>query len=169
MSDAPSFLPARFARDGAEATAAFSLTLDNPVEEVWAALTEPETLAQWLAPGTIELKAGGAAKLEFVDSGIVIDSQVTAVDPPRLLEYSWSGPGEPARPVTWTLEPIGAVTGLTLTLRLPATEDVARSAAGWAAHLEMLAATLFGASIKFPFEVFKAARAAYGEQLARTA
>ena len=52
-----------------------------------------------------------------------------------------------------------------LTLTLPASEDVARSCAGWEAHLEMLAAALEGVPIKFPFESFKAAREAYKAQL----
>ncbi|MGZ3375012.1 MAG: SRPBCC family protein [Phenylobacterium sp.] len=169
MSETASYLTARFNRRGATVTAELRLTLDNHLHEVWAALTEPDRLAQWLAPGAIALERGGAAKLEFIDSGIVIDSQVTAVEPLRLLEYSWSGPGEPSRPVRWELEPIGAATILTLRLTLPADEDVARSVAGWAAHLEMLTAMLLGAPMKFPFPVFKAAREAYGAELSRVA
>ena len=79
--------------------------LEQDPQAVWAMLTEPRKLAEWLAPGTIEPRAGGAAKLNFTDSGIVIDSKVSAFDPPRLLEYSWSGPEEPERPLRWELEP----------------------------------------------------------------
>ena len=104
-------------------------------------------------------------KLNFVDSGIVIDSVITAFDRWHLLEFSWSGPGEPERPVLFELEPVGAMVGLKLTLSVPDTEDAGRSAAGWAAHLDMLAAALAGAPIRFPFEVFKAARDAYRAQL----
>ena len=42
-------------------------------------LTDPQRLAEWLAPGTIALEPGGAAKLNFTDSGTVIDSTVTAM------------------------------------------------------------------------------------------
>jgi uncharacterized protein YndB with AHSA1/START domain len=140
--------------------------LDNHLEEVWAALTEPEQLVQWLAPGEIEPHPGGAAKLQFADSGIVIDSTVSAVEPLRVLEYSWSGPGQPDRPVRWKLEPVGAAVRLTLALGVPADEDVGRACAGWAAHLDMLAAALAGVPVKFPFEVFKAAREAYRSELA---
>ena len=55
---------------------------------------------------------------------------------------------------------------LDLTLRMPASEDAGRACAGWDAHLEMLAAALAGVPIKFPFELFKAARDAYRAQLA---
>ncbi|HEX7945253.1 MAG TPA: SRPBCC family protein [Phenylobacterium sp.] len=165
MTD-PAYLPAGFAREGDVLTARFAVTFDNPTHEVWAALTEPARLAQWLAPGAIELVPGGRARLDFADSGIVINSAVSAVEDERLLEYSWSGPGEPLRPVRWTLEPIGPLSRLELTLTMPASEDVARSAAGWAAHLEMLSAFLAGAASRFPFPTFQAARAAYGAQLA---
>lgn len=161
----PEVLAARFSREGETVSAELAITLDNPLHEVWAALTDPACLPQWLAPGEIELSLGGAARLDFVDSGIVIDSTVLAIEPQCLLEYSWSAPGEPLRPVRWALEPVGPLTRLVLTLGMPAGEDVARSAAGWAAHLEMLTAFLAGAAIRFPFPAFKTAREAYGRQL----
>jgi hypothetical protein len=48
-----------------------------------------------------------------------------------------------------------------LTVRIPENEDIAKTCAGWEAHLAMLMAALEGAPISFPFEVFQAARAAY--------
>ena len=160
------YLTAQFTRTGETTTSELVLTLDNQMDEVWAALTEPARLPQWLAPGHIELCMGGAAKLDFVDSGGVIDSKVTAVYPRRLLEFSWSCPGEPLRPLRWVLEPVGATTRLVLRLTVPANEDAARATAGWAAHLQMLAAYLAGAPTRFPFDVFKVARDAYRDQLA---
>ena len=139
--------------------------IEHHQTEVWAMLTEPSRFVDWLAPGEIELAKGGAARLNFVDSGIVIDSTVTEFDPPNLLEYSWSGPGEPARPVRWHLTPVGDATRLTLTLGVPADEDVARSCAGWEAHLMMLLAAIEGVPIKFPFERFQQTREAYKAML----
>lgn len=130
-------------------------------ERLWRALTQPEDLVQWLAPGTIALEIGGAAELDFGDSGIIIDSLVTAIIPGSLLEYGWSSPGEPARPLRWEVEPARDGARLTLTLKLPASEDAGRAAAGWAAHLEMLAAALVEVPIRFPFALFQAAREAY--------
>ncbi|HZZ34061.1 MAG TPA: SRPBCC family protein [Phenylobacterium sp.] len=166
---ATAFLTARFTRKGDTVQAEFRLTLDHHQNEVWAALTEPQRLAQWLAPGAIALRVGGAARLDFPESGGVIDSVVTALEPGRLLEYSWSSPGEPLRLLRWELEPLGAATLLTLRLSVPAIEDVARATAGWAAHLEMLQTALFGVATRFPFEVFKAARDSYRAQLAQAA
>lgn len=139
--------------------------IPQPPEAVWAMLTDPAKFVDWLAPGEIELRAGGAAKLNFVDSGIVIDSTVTAFEPERVLEYSWSGPGEPERPVRYEIEPAGGDTRLVLTLTTPDSEDIARSCAGWEAHLMMLLAAIEGVPIKFPFERFQATRAEYNKQL----
>ncbi|MEZ5559200.1 MAG: SRPBCC family protein [Pseudomonadales bacterium] len=141
--------------------------LEHDQRSVWAMLTEPQRMVEWLAPGEIELRKGGAAKLNFSDSGIVIDSTVSEFDPPRLLEYSWSGPGEPERPVRWETQPAQGGTRLILTLRVPEDEDVARSCAGWEAHLMMLLAAIEGVPIKFPFERFQATRKAYNEMLGR--
>lgn len=137
--------------------------------QVWAMLTDPHRMVEWLAPGRIELRKGGAAKLDFTDSGIVIDSVVSECEPPKLLEYSWSSPGEPNRPVRWETAPDGDGTRLTLTLQIPEGEDIARSCAGWEAHLMMLLAAIEGVPIKFPFERFQATRAAYKESIARGA
>jgi uncharacterized protein YndB with AHSA1/START domain len=135
--------------------------LEHDQSAVWAMLTEPDRMVEWLAPGEIELRKGGAAKLNFTDSGIVIDSTVSEFEPPSLLEYSWSSPGEPARPVRWETAPVAGGTNLMLTLRLPEDEDIARSCAGWEAHLMMLLAAIEGIPIKFPFERFQATREAY--------
>jgi uncharacterized protein YndB with AHSA1/START domain len=162
----PLFRTATFERRDGRVMARFGTTLENHVEEVWEALTEPARMVDWLAPGEIDPRPGGAVKLNFVDSGIVIDSTISDFEPLRVLEYSWSSPGEPSRPVRFEIEPVGSVTGLVLTLSVPEGEDAGRSAAGWAAHLEMLAAALAGASIKFPFDVFKAARDEYRARLA---
>lgn len=162
----PLFRTATFERRDGRVIARFGLTLENHLDEVWDALTLPARMVDWLAPGQIDPRPGGAVKLNFVDSGIVIDSRVSDIDPGRVLEYSWSGPGEPERPIRFELEPVGSAVGLVLTLSVPAEEDAGRSAAGWAAHLEMLAAALAGVPIKFPFEVFKAARDEYRARLA---
>ncbi|MCC7096674.1 MAG: SRPBCC family protein [Thermomonas sp.] len=139
--------------------------LAHPPAAVWAMLTEPAAMAQWLAPGTIELRAGGAVRIDFADSGTLIDSTVTEFATQRVLEYSWSSPGQPQRPLRWELQVDGEGTRLELQVRLPAGEDAAKACAGFEGHLEMLAAALEGVPIKFPFDLFLKARAGYGEQL----
>lgn len=150
---------------GDQVQATLTRWFDHSPASLWAFLTDPAKLPLWLAPGVIELRVGGRARLDFGESGILIDSIVSQCVPGRVLEYAWSGPGETLRPLCWTVAPEGAGARLTLTLETPASEDIARSCAGWEAHLEMLAAALEGVPIKFPFERFKATREAYKARL----
>ena len=126
-------------------------------------LTEPAHFKDWLAPGEIELTVGGRANLDFGDSGIIIDSRITACEPTSVLEYSWSSGDEPLRPVRWELTAIDGGTELKLKLGVPEDEEVARSCAGWEAHLMMFMAAIEGVPIKFPFERFQASRKGYSE------
>ena len=130
---------------------------------VWPMMTTPAALVLWLAPGTIEERAGGEVHIDFADSGITIKSTVARWDPPRLLEYSWSSGGEPERPLRWELEPVEVGTRLVLTLRLPTTEDVSKACAGFDAHLEMLAAALEGVPVRFPLDYYLERRRIYQE------
>jgi uncharacterized protein YndB with AHSA1/START domain len=130
---------------------------------VWRMLTDSQALAQWLAPGSIELRTGGVVHIDFSDSGRTIESTVLQLDSPRLLEYSWSSGDEPQRPLRWELNSVEEGTQLVLTLRLPAGEDVAKACAGFDAHLEMLAAALEGVPIRFPVDHFLKIRRAYQE------
>lgn len=140
---------------------------DHPLDQVWRMLIEPSRFAQWLAPGFIEPRPGGAVRIDFRDSGTVIDSTILEFEPPHVLAYSWSHGDEPARPLRWQLRgEAGAGTHLALELCVPAGEDAARALAGFEGHLEMLAAALEGVPIRFPVDLFLAARAAYRERLA---
>lgn len=147
-------------------SATITRRFDHPPERLWACLTASDMLPLWLAPGELEPRKGGRARLDFADSGTVIDSEVLLWEPQHAVTYSWSGPGEPERPVAWRLDPDESGYRLTLELSVPEDEDAARAFAGWIAHLDMLAATLEGVSIKFPFERFKTAREAYKALLA---
>lgn len=128
---------------------------------VWRMLTEPQKLAQWLTPGSIELRPAGAVHIDFADSGRLIESTVLEFDPPNLLTYSWSSGNEPERPLRWQLDVVEVGTRLLLTLRLPATEDIAKACAGFDAHLEMLATMLEGVPIRFPLDYYLNRRRAY--------
>jgi uncharacterized protein YndB with AHSA1/START domain len=152
---------AKIRRLGNSFEATITRTFDHGAATLWAMLTDSARLPLWLAPGELALRKGGEAKLHFPESGINVDSLITAIDPPRLIEYSWSSFGQPWRPLRWEIALADGGAQLTLTLSIPDNEDIARTCAGWDAHLDMLAAALEGVPIKFPFERFKAAREAY--------
>ena len=158
---------ATLTRRGEAVEARLTRRIEHPAGAVWRMLTDPAKLPEWVAPGQIELRIGGAARLDFADSGTVVDSRVSAYDPGRLLEYSWSSLGEPPRPVRWEVSAESDdASRLDLTVTVPAGEDPGRACAGWEAHLEMLLAALEGVPIKFPFETFKAARETYRTRVA---
>lgn len=139
----------------------------HPPKAVWQMLTEAAGIGQWLAPGAIEPRQGGRVHVDFGDSGVVIDSTVLEFDPPRRLAYSWSSGSQPLRPLLWDLQAAGDGTALALTVQLPEGEDIAKACAGFDAHLEMLAAALEGVPIRFPFELYLAARRGYQDMLAQ--
>jgi len=81
-----------------------------PIDTVWAALTEPARLADWLALATLDLRVGGAIVLDWPEMGDRLDGVIVALDPPRLLAFTWSEPdGAPGSVVRWELseEPDG--------------------------------------------------------------
>lgn len=133
--------------------------------EAWKLLTDPASFVQWLAPGTIELRQGGAVNIDFHDSGVTIASHVLEFEPERVLAYSWSSGKDPERPLRWQLDDDPAGVKLSLTVHTPANEDPGKACAGFEGHLEMFGAALEGVPIKFPFDVFLAARTEYRGQL----
>lgn len=151
----------RLSRRDGRVIAKLKRSTDHDPADVWAMLTNPANLANWLAPGTIEQWPGGSVKIDFGQSGSAIDSYVRAIKPERLLEYSWSAGNEPQRPIRWDLLPESEGTTVELTLLLPDDHRVAISCAGWDAHLEMLMASLEGIHIHFPADRFREARAAF--------
>lgn len=71
-------------REGDTAVLRFERVVGRPVEDVWAALTEPDRLGAWLADGTIDATEGGRAELRFDrPPGYVVTGTVTRIDPRR--------------------------------------------------------------------------------------
>jgi uncharacterized protein YndB with AHSA1/START domain len=82
-------------------------------DEVWAALTEPASLARWLGrPGTIDLSPGGAFELDVGSAGL--DARVREVEPGRLLELDWRYGDEEPSVLRFELAAEGAGTVLVL-------------------------------------------------------
>lgn len=86
--------------------------------EVWAALTEPQSLKRWLADVIeLELAPGGTVALELSDAGRVAAS-VRELQPPLMLELGWSFGGEAPSIVRFELTQDGDDTVLVLDHRL---------------------------------------------------
>ena len=152
-------------REDGYVTAVMERETEASVQDIWSMLAKESNRVKWLAPGTLELKKGGRAQLDFKDSYIVVDSEVTACTPNELLEFSWSNVGDPRRPIRFELTKTPAGSNICLTVSIPDDEVVARSCAGWESHLTMLQAAAAGVSVHFPIDRFKLCREEFDRQL----
>jgi uncharacterized protein YndB with AHSA1/START domain len=119
----------------------FVRRLQKPIEKVWAALTVPERIADWLAAATIEpgLQLGARFSLRFAEGDYRMAGEIVALEPPRLIAWTWPDPVDQPNPslVRFELSPDGEGCVLTLTntgLGLPDPGQMA----GWHTHLEGL-------------------------------
>ena len=89
---------------------------------------------------------GGRVYLAFTDGDGVIDGRVTAIAPPRLLEFTWTDKGDDFGFVRWELTAEDGGTRLVLTHTVPASarESGLPMLAGWHSLLDQLAALLDG-------------------------
>ncbi|MGI6359037.1 MAG: SRPBCC family protein [Bacillota bacterium] len=145
----------------------FERRMPHPVEKVWAALTEPERLADWLADATMELVPGGKLQLRFGNTGSVIDGQVVAVQPPTLLEFTWNSEGAENTLVHWELHPDGAGCRLILTHSFPDRAQLPSMLAGWHTHLEGLPQAVNGERVQWPWDRWEELHQQYRHQVCK--
>jgi uncharacterized protein YndB with AHSA1/START domain len=122
----------------------FERTYDATPDEVWAALTEPESIGRWLfAEAVLEPRVGGAFRLRWSENEQAGGS-VLAWEPPRLLEVEWD---ETDMRSVLRVEITATANGATLVLdhRNIAEQAAIGMGAGWHAHLEALGELLGGA------------------------
>jgi len=126
----------------------FHRHLRAPVEKVWAALTTPERLADWFAQAEVDLRVGGAIRLDWNGMNQA-EMRITVCDPPRSLAWIWEL-GDRDTLVRFDLTPEGDGCALTLTHSgVPRVGAGVR--AGWHAHLEGLPDAIEGRAT--PWEV----------------
>ncbi|WP_457946609.1 SRPBCC family protein [Pseudarthrobacter sp. alpha12b] len=82
----------------------------HPAEAVWAALTTPELLARWWAPGNIAPVAGHRFTMDMESWGQQ-QCEVLAVEPGRSISFLFSE-GQLDTTITWHLEPVAGGTVL---------------------------------------------------------
>jgi hypothetical protein len=112
--------------------------LRHPPEKVWQALTDPAHLREW-APFDVDGSLGsvGTVKLTWIGTPTPIETKVTRVDPPKVLEYGDN---------RWELEPFGGGTRLTLWSNIDR-RFISWGAAGWHIAFDVLGRLLSGTPI----------------------
>lgn len=135
----------------------FERDLVQPVDEVWNALVEGQTLM-----------IGGSPPARSTN-GYVPAGPVTALDAPILLEYEWSGGNAPTGRVRFELKvqiPIGCRLVVTQTIPRTLAGLRATALAAWHTHLELLFAALHGdIRCPWPAERTEKLRAMYADRL----
>jgi uncharacterized protein YndB with AHSA1/START domain len=121
----------------------FARLIDRPPARVWAALTEPKVLTNWLGVAEVEPRVGGKFVFRFHDTNTVMTGTITAFDPERVLEYSWteSGVDMPPSTVRWELAAAGEGCRLVLTHRFAkgaARQNIVPFLGGWEGLLDVL-------------------------------
>lgn len=95
------------------------IVVSQPREQVWRAITDSVTLAEWMFPNDFEPRIGhhftfqvpGNPKRNF--DGLTVHCEVTECEPPSRLAFSWSAGGPVVNTtVSFRLEPEGSGTRL---------------------------------------------------------
>src|SRR5688572_531281 len=130
-------------------TVVLDFEVNSPIERVWSALTDSDTLSKWMLFKTNDFQPVVGHAFQFKDApgwdGIV-DCEVLEVDEPHRLSYTWAGSGGNTPPqatvVTWTLaEADSGVTRLHLEqsgFRSEATQEIDGAKYGWNSMLDQL-------------------------------
>src|SRR5882724_7487821 len=133
------------------------ILIPQPREQVWQAITESATLAEWMFPNDFEPRVGhhftfqvpGNPKVNF--DGLVVRCEVLECEPPSRLLFSWSagGPVENTR-VSFRLESDGDGTRVFFEhsgfdVSVPFGEQAFKGAEfGWAMMFKQLGAVVAG-------------------------
>jgi uncharacterized protein YndB with AHSA1/START domain len=131
----------------------FERRLRHPIEKVWAAVSEPERLREWLAAATeLDPHAGGAIELHWQNTDLegnhaVARGHITEFSPPTTIAYDTDIHGL----IRWELEPQGdgCLLRLTVSHDLPE-EYLAIVMAGWHVHIDFLEDALDGQAVDWP-------------------
>ena len=125
-------------KDGEKWTLILVRELRHSPEKVWEALTDPAHLRQW-APFEVDASLGtvGTVKLTWIGNPTPIETKVTRVEAPRVLEYGDN---------RWELEAMDGGTRLTLWSSIDR-RFIAWGAAGWHISFDVLDRLLAGQPI----------------------
>lgn len=142
----------------------FERLLPATPETVWQYLVDPRLRALWFMGGAIDPRPGGAMEMVFAhenlsdgdvptpekyagNHGKRWNETIRRIEPPHLLEISWSD-GK-AGEVLFELEAEGSGTRLTLTHSgLRGADDAKNFGGGWAAHLAVLEKRIAGERVE---------------------
>jgi uncharacterized protein YndB with AHSA1/START domain len=134
-----------FERHGDNVDLRYVRHYSRPIETVWAALTDPTRLADWLGAARVEPRVGGRFEL-FIERPRPMTGRILTWQPPTLLEFSWDTGDAPETVVRFELSSEGDGTRLILMHNGIGFDWIGLVLPGWHTHLERLASLLSGTS-----------------------
>jgi uncharacterized protein YndB with AHSA1/START domain len=141
----------------------FERHVRHPIERVWAALTDPAQLPQWLAAAEIDPVPNGKYVLHFDNTKEVLPGRVISYDPPHLFEHTF---GDDANGVVrWELTPVGDECLLRLRHTIYSTGEMANFLSGWHSHLELLGELLAGSPQPWSWDQWQSHKDRYAERV----
>jgi uncharacterized protein YndB with AHSA1/START domain len=94
------------------------ILIPQPREQVWRALTDSTSLAEWMFPNDFAPQVGHRFNFQVPPNpkanfaGLVVNCEVLVCEPPHRLAFSWSAGGLTDTQVSFQLEPDGEGTRL---------------------------------------------------------
>ena len=158
---------AELVTDGTRPGLRLQRRIGRPPDQVWTALTDPERLADWLAPAEVDLKEGGRIAFRFPD-GILNQGHIRRIEAPQLLEHTWSENEPPMSLVRWELAaaPDGCALVLTHSFHAPPPKwELVNAAATWHLMLDRLPGAVAGHAQEWSPEEWQALHEGYAERL----
>jgi uncharacterized protein YndB with AHSA1/START domain len=132
------------------------ILIPQPREQVWRAITDSPTLAEWMFPNDFVPRVGHHFTFQVPPNpkvrfdGLVVRCEVLECEPPSRLAFSWSAGGLEGTQVSFRLEPDGEGTRVLFEhsgfdVSQPWVEQALRGAEfGWAKMLKQLSVVVAG-------------------------
>ena len=114
---------------------------ETGIDDLWAACTQPERLARWVAQVSGDLRVGGTIEVVFTSTWTGSGRVEVCDEPHHLLLTMMPGTAEEAEIEAWLSEE-GSRTRLVVEERGLPLEELSAHGAGWQAHLDDLGRSL---------------------------
>ena len=139
-------------RDAEGVRLEFVRSVAAPVEAVWAAVADPDRLAQWFGRWSGDPATGAVQLVMSAEGGSTPERVVVdACEPPRRLAVTLPGP-EGDWPLVLELDERGPATQLRLVHRLAEPYDASSIGPGWQFYLDRLQAVVAGTPVPESFD-----------------
>lgn len=137
-------------RDGRDpAWIVFTRRFDAPIDDVWAAVTEPDRMVRWIGTWTGDPTTGHVDFFMTAEGQepVAAPYRIEVCDPPHLLVVTSVAAGVPAWRLRMELTEADGTTVLTFGQRFDDPDEAASVGPGWEYYLDRLVAAVAGRDV----------------------